>query len=179
MPTVETERLRLKMFTPSYFEALYRLLSDPEVVKYVGNRQPVPRAETEKALASFGKHWDRYGFGRWAIIEKGTEEFVGFGGLRMLFEKPEIVYHLAKPFWGLGLATEMARAVLRYGFEEHDFEKIVAIAMPENKASIRVMEKIGMDYEGPANYYDIDVVEYAIFRENFRVDDSFYLLDED
>ncbi len=176
MPTVETERLLLKTFTPAHLDDLYRLLSDPDVVKYVGNGKPCSRAETETALASFGKHWKRHGFGRWAIIGKDTQKLIGYGGLRMLFETPEIVYHLAKEYWRRGLATEMARAVLRYGFEEHDFERIVAIAMPENKASIRVMEKIGMSYEGTANYYNIDVVQYAISRPQYRRDDRFYLL---
>ncbi len=177
MPTVETQRLQLQMFMSTHLNDLYHLLSDPDVVKYVGNGKPVSLAETETALMSFGKHWERHGFGRWAVFEKSTQKWIGFGGLRMLIDTPEVVYHLAKKHWGLGLATEMARASLRYGFENHGFDRIVAVAMPGNTRSIRVMEKIGMVYEGLANYYDIGVVQYSISRLDYQPDGSFYLLD--
>lgn len=176
MPIVETRRLQLRRLTPADLGELYALLSDPDVVRYIGTGKPSSLAETETALISFGKHWERHGFGRWAVIEKNTQKLIGYGGLRMLIDTPEIVYHFAKPYWGLGLATEMARGSLRYGFEEHRFERVVAIAMPENTASMHVMEKIGMVYEGRANYYGFDVVQYSISRENYRPDDSFYIL---
>lgn len=176
MPIVETHRLQLRRLTSTDLSDLYALLSDSDVVRYVGTGEPASLAETEIALISIGKHWEQHGFGRWAVIEKNTQKLIGYGGLRTLIETPEIVYHFAKPYWGLGLATEMARASLRYGFEEHRFERIVAIAMPENRASIHVMEKIGMHYERRATYYGIDVVQYAISRESYHPDDSFYIV---
>jgi ribosomal-protein-alanine N-acetyltransferase len=179
MPTVETSRLQLRRLRPADLGDLYSLLSDPDVVKYVGAGKTATLAETETALISFGKHWERHGFGRWAVIEKDTQKLIGYGGLRILVDTPEVVYHFMKPYWGFGLATEMARASLRYGFEEHRFERIIAIAMPENRASIHVMEKIGMVYEKRANYYGFDVVQYSISRENYRPDDSFYILRRD
>ncbi len=163
------------MLTSADLGDLYSLLSDPDVVRYVGTGQTATLAETETALISFDRHWERHGFGRWAVIEKSTGKLIGYGGLRMLIDTPEVVYHFAKQYWGLGLATEMARASLRYGFEQHGFERIVAIAMPENKASIHVMEKIGMSYERHANYYGLDVIQYAISRENYLPDNSFYI----
>jgi ribosomal-protein-alanine N-acetyltransferase len=90
---------------------------------------------------------------------------------------PEVVYHFAKPHWGKGLATELGRASLRYGFETHRFARIVAIAKPENAASIHVMEKLGMRYEKDANYYGIDVTQYEINREDFGLDDSVYVIE--
>jgi ribosomal-protein-alanine N-acetyltransferase len=87
----------------------------------------------------------------------------------MLIDTPEVVYHLAKSYWGQGLATEIARASLRYGFEENKFERIVAIAKPDNTASIHVMEKIGMSYERRASYYTYDVVQYSISRESYAL----------
>lgn len=176
MHAVETERLLLRPLVTEDFADLYAILSDPEVVRYVGTGQPTTRAEAEAALQSFGKHWERHGFGRWGITEKSSRRLVGFGGLRMLIDTPEVVYHFAKSHWGRGLATEVARASLRYGFEEHGFERVVAVAMPANTASLRVMQKIGMTREGPANYFGIDVVQYSITRRNYLPDDSFYLL---
>ena len=176
MPAIETERLLLRMFRPEDLDELARLFRDPQVMRYVGDGQLVPREEAERALNSIIKHWQTHGFGRWAAVDKQTQEFVGFGGLRSLLGTPEVVYHLATAHWGKGLATELARASLRFGFEEHQFERIVAIAKPLNAASIHVMEKIGMHYEMHTSYYDIEVVQYGISRAGFKLDGSEYEL---
>jgi len=110
------------------------------------------------------------------VIEKASQRFAGFGGLRSLMGTPEVVYHLSKDHWGRGLATELARASLRFGFAEHPFERIVAVAKPENTASIRVMEKVGMRYDMHTRYYDLDVVQYQISRAEFQPDGAPYLL---
>jgi RimJ/RimL family protein N-acetyltransferase len=176
MSMIETERLLLRMFRPGDLDDLAGLFRDPDVVKYVGDGKPVDREEADKALKGIIKHWETHGFGRWMAVDKTTQDFIGFGGLRSLFGTPEVVYHLAKAHWGKGLATELARASLRFGFEEHRFDRIVAIAKPQNAASIHVMEKLGMRYEMNTSYYNIDVVQYAINREAFRADDSTYIL---
>ncbi len=173
---IETARLRLRLLRPEDLDDLAALFADPEVMKYVADGKPAGREETRKALESIIQHWRRHGFGRWAVEAKATREFVGFGGLRSLFGLPEVVYHFATLHWGKGLATELGRASLRYGFETHRFARIVAIAKPENAASIHVMEKLGMRYEKHANYYGIDVTQYEITRENFRLDDSVYVM---
>jgi RimJ/RimL family protein N-acetyltransferase len=85
-----------------------------------------------------------------------------------LFGTPEVVYHLVRRHWGKGLATEMARASLDFGFNVKRFDRIVAIAKPANTASIHVMEKIGMHFEKQTSYYNIEVVEYAISSEEFK-----------
>jgi len=176
-PLIETDRLRLRLFRPEDLDPLASMFSDPEVMRYVADGKPAGRDVAEKALTSVIDHWRRLGFGRWAAEDKETRQFVGFGGLRSLFGMPEVVYHFAPTHWGKGLATELARASLRYGFEEHRFERIVAIAKPENAASIRVMEKVGMHYEMQTSYYDIDVVQYALAREEYKpTADAAYLL---
>src|ERR1700730_6327707 len=176
MSIIETERLLLRMFRSEDLDDLTGLLRDPDVVKYVGDGKPVDREEAEKALKSIIKHWETHGFGRWLVVDKKTQDFIGFGGLRSLFGTPEVVYHLAKAYWGMGLATELARASVRFGFEEHQFERIVAIAKPDNGASIHVMEKIGMLYEMHTSYYDMDVIQYAITRADFQPGDVIYIL---
>jgi len=176
-PSNETERLRLRLFQPQDLDELASMFSDPQVMRYVADGKPAGRDVAEKALTSVIDHWRRHGFGRWAAEDKQTGEFVGFGGLRSLFGMPEVVYHFAPAYWGKGLATELGRASLRYGFEEHRFEKIVAIAKPENAASIRVMEKLGMHFEMKTSYYDIDVVQYMLAREEYQpVTESPYIL---
>src|SRR5712692_7321482 len=165
MPAIETKRLLLRMFDPEDLDELARLFRDPQVMRYVGDGQPVSREETERALESIIRHWQTHGFGRWAAVDLQTQEFIGFGGLRSLFGTPEVVYHLASAHWGKGLATELARASLRFGFETHQFERIVAITKPLNAGSIHVMEKLGM--------------HYAISREEFNWDGSEYLLKQE
>lgn len=174
--SIETARLRLRMFRREDLDALAELFTDPDVMRFVGDGKPVLRDEAEKALISIIRHWHRNGFGRWAVEDKATREFVGFGGLRSLFAKPEVVYHFARAHWGKGLATKLATASLRYGFEEHRFDRIVAIAKPQNAASIHVMEKLGMRFEMRTSYYGIEVVEYAIARAEFNPASSTYIL---
>jgi RimJ/RimL family protein N-acetyltransferase len=176
MSMIETERLLLRMFRPEDLDDLAGLFRDPDVLKYVGDGKPVNREEADKALKSIIKHWETHGFGRWVVLDKKTQHFIGFGGLRSLFGTPEVVYHLAKAHWGKGLATELARASLRFGFEDRRFDRIVAVAKPENAASIHVMEKLGMRFEMNASYYNIDVVQYAINRKDFKLDGSPYML---
>lgn len=165
---IETDRLRLRMFRDSDVDNLAAIFADPEVMRYVGNGQPTDRAEAERALASILAHWRQHGFGRWAIEDKQSGEFVGYGGLRSLFGTPEVVYHLATRHWGKGYATEIATASLKYGIEEKGFERFVAIAKPGNAASIHVMRKLGMRFEKETSYYDILVVQYEITAAEFK-----------
>ena len=176
MPLIETARLQLRLFQPDDLDRLAALILDPDVMRYVGNGKPGTREEADVALKSIIRHWETHGFGRWAVVDKQTQNFVGFGGLRSLYGEPEVVYHFAKPHWGKGFATELARASLRYGFEEHHFDRILAIAKPPNAASIHVMEKLGMHYEKQTSYYNIDVVQYTISRAEFVAGNSLYIL---
>ena len=167
-PIIETKRLRLRMFRADDLNDLAAMLADPNVMRYVEDGQPKDRDVAEKALHSIIAHWERHGFGRWAVEEKANRRFIGFGGLRSLHGTPEVVYHFAKAYWGQGYATEMARASLRFGFDQHRFGRIVAITKPDNAASIHVMEKLGMKFQQRTSYYDIEVVEYAITADEFR-----------
>lgn len=175
MDVIETARLHLRQFTPGDLDDLYPIFSDAEVVKFMKTGAVVSREETASALTSIIKHWEKHGFGRWAVVLKETGKLIGYGGLRSLYGTPELVYLLAKPYWGLGLATELAKACLKWGFEERSYERIVAVTKPEHAASRRVMEKIGMVYEKDETYYDIHVVLYAISRSTHQ---SLTLLDK-
>ena len=177
MPSIETDRLRLRIVCPDDLDDLAGLFADPEVVKYVGDGQPSNREEAAKAVDSMIAHWQNHGFGRWIVTDKTNDAFIGFGGLRSLFGTPEVVYHLTKKNWGKGFATELARAALRFGFEDRGFDRIVAVTKPPNVASIHVMEKLGMQFEKYAQYYGLDVVQYSITRDAFKWDtDSSYAL---
>jgi len=167
MPEIETDRLLLRQFTLEDLDALAELFADPEVIKYLGSGEPVSREETETALRSIIAHWERHGFGRWAAIYKPTGVFIGYGGLRSFHGEPELVYLLGRPYWRRGLATEMALACLKFGFEELMFERIIAMAKTPNVRSHRVLEKTGMRFERVTNIYGMDLVCYGLSRNAY------------
>ncbi len=90
----------------------------------------------------------------------------------------EVLYALRKDRWGQGLATEAARASVRFGFEYANLTRLIALAVPENIASRRVMEHLGFEYEKDAHYFGLDLVYYVLPREHFHADDSFSLVHE-
>jgi RimJ/RimL family protein N-acetyltransferase len=148
MQEIETARLYLRQFMPNDLDELYRIYSDPEIMKYVGKGVRT-RAETESAIHNMLKHWEENNFGMWAVVHKTDRKMIGRCGLCFLDKTPEVElgYALDKLYWNQGLATEASIASLNYGFEILQLERIVAIARPENIASQRVMQKVGMKYE--------------------------------
>ena len=162
MKEIETDRLLLRQFTMGDLDELSPIFGDPEVVRYLGSGKPAKREETEHALHTIIRHWERNGFGRWAVIFKRTRELIGYGGLRCFHGTPELVYLLAQRYWGIGLATEIAMTSLKYGFDEQHFERIIALASLANTASQRVLEKVGMSFEKTDHIYDMDIACYSI-----------------
>ncbi|WP_298309728.1 GNAT family N-acetyltransferase [uncultured Aquimarina sp.] len=151
---IETERLLLRRITLDDKEKLLRLYSDPDVQKYTGEPVVESIEEIEKAIQVRINDYDKYGYGRWATVLKNGMQFVGWAGLAYLpeFDEIDLGYRFLPEFWGSGIATEASQAILTYGFDTLKLKKIIAIAMKENKASIRVMEKIGMEFDKFAPY---------------------------
>src|SRR2546423_9322404 len=113
---IETARLYLRQFNPGDLDDLHPIFNDADVVKYMKATLPVSREDTEVALLSIIKHWERHGFGRWAVVKKETGKLIGYGGLRKLHGMPELVYLPGKPFWGIGPAPEMSQICSHVGF---------------------------------------------------------------
>lgn len=151
---LETERLLLREITLDDKEWLFKLHSDPVVQKYTGEPVVQSIAEIEKAICTRIKDYEKYGFGRWATVLKNGMQFVGWAGLAYLpeFDEIDLGYRFLPDYWGSGIATEASQAILTYGFDALKLKKIVAIAMKENKASIKVMEKVGMEFDKFAPY---------------------------
>jgi RimJ/RimL family protein N-acetyltransferase len=148
---LETERLALREWTPEDAEAMFVMLGDAEVMRYVDVGRPwesVERARewAEKLNASYRSR----GFSRWAVVEKEGGLAVGSCGFVPLPWSGEIDfgYMFRRDRWGKGYASEITPAVLRHGFERYGFKEVVASIAPENAASRRVLEKIGFVYRG-------------------------------
>ena len=149
MSTVETERLRLRPWEAGDLDALTTIFAEPAFWRYPFGRA-FSREETERFLGRQLHHWATHGYGMWAAELKAGARLVGYMGLSVPSWLPEVLpavevgWRLHPGQWGRGLATEGGRAGLRYGFEELDLDRIVSICMPENVASLRVMDKLGM-----------------------------------
>jgi ribosomal-protein-alanine N-acetyltransferase len=126
--------------------------ADPEVMEHFPSR--LSRAESDAAAARIRAHFDREGFGLWAVEVPGVAPFIGFTGLARPSFMPvvEIGWRLARPFWGAGYATEAARASLAWGFTNVQVDEIVAFVRPGNVRSKNVMERIGMKRDRSADF---------------------------
>jgi len=117
------------------------------------------RAESDAMVERIEAHFERYGFGLWAVEVRERRSFIGFVGLAVpSFEAHftpcvEVGWRLAQQCWGLGYATEAARAAVTFGFGQLPLEEIVSFTVPENERSRRVMNRLGMTYD-PADDFD-------------------------
>lgn len=166
--TLETERLLLRPFADSDVEAVFAMRSDGEIMRFIRAPQ-TRRSETKSWINLISSRWGSEKIGFCAVIEKSTNRFAGWCGLWRLSEtgETEVGYALLREFWGKGYAVEAARAFLHYGFDELNLEKIVAVADPENRASRRVMENLGMTFDYIGDFYERDLVHYSITRQDF------------
>jgi [ribosomal protein S5]-alanine N-acetyltransferase len=162
---IETERLRIRPLEPAAdAEPLFELWGDPEAMRFV--RPPSESVEAARERLEEIAALSREGWGMWALDERESERFVGLAGLFPLaWEGPEIelAYQLVPSRWGRGYATEAGAALLKAAWET-DLDHVVAVAFEENRGSTRVMEKLGMTYEGPTRYREHHLVRYSIAR---------------
>jgi ribosomal-protein-alanine N-acetyltransferase len=170
MTLLETQRLRLREITSNDFEDLYRMNSDPEVMKYVGDGSVRTREQMVHEMEVLISHYMRKpGPGIWAVERKKNSLFVGAAGLVSYDNTREIEvgYRLMKEHWNKGYATEAASALIKYGFEKLRLKKLVSSAHIHNRASTRVMEKIGMRYVDDRFQYGCMQSYYEILNSAF------------
>lgn len=151
MVILETPRLLLRRLLPADLDDLYALYRDPEMRRYFPEGV-LSYAETREELEWFlDGHPRRPELGLWATLLKPSGRFIGRCGLLPWTidgrEEVEVAYLLAKDCWGQGLATEAARGIVQYAFDELGLRRLICLIDPENSASQRVAEKIGMSLE--------------------------------
>lgn len=147
---IQTARLSLRQMTEADAVHVFQMNSRLSTVRYLG--EPLLASE-EEALTILRDRifpqYNNYNIGRWAVVLTATGEFIGWCGLRYIADDEEydLGYRFIEEYWGHGYATEAARSVLDYGHKTLPGARIVAKALVENTASIRVIEKIGMRFE--------------------------------
>jgi|tagenome__1003787_1003787.scaffolds.fasta_scaffold20943377_3 RimJ/RimL family protein N-acetyltransferase len=155
---LRTQRLQLRAWCEADREPWAALNADPEVRRFFPDT--LDRAESDASMDRFQAGLLEHGYGLWAVQVRSTGEFAGFVGLlEVPPELPcapamEIGWRLARAFWGQGLATEAARAVVDHAFGTLGFSELVSLTTVTNLPSRRVMEKIGMTWDPASDYED-------------------------
>lgn len=155
VPTIETERLRLRSFDARDFEAYAAMMADAEVTRFLADGRPLGRADAWRQLAMFAGHWALRGFGVWAVEERATGGFIGRIGC---FEPEgwpgfEVCYTLARGAWGRGYAREGAAAALRHARETLGRRDVISVIRPGNVGSVRVATSLGAVEDGSVDFY--------------------------
>lgn len=170
MKTIETPRLILRPMqredTPAYAE----IRADPQVIRWLpGGAEKAGEAETIAAqrIPQFLDHWKAHGFGIWGLFEKRGGALIGHCGLNRVddFGEVEVLYALARRAWGQGLASEAARAAMDYGFGPLGLKRLIGLVLPENMASRKVLEKLGMVYQHDVTFANMRVRYYQKDRD--------------
>jgi [ribosomal protein S5]-alanine N-acetyltransferase len=176
----ETDRLIVRRWTLEDAEAALRMYGDVEVMRYLGrNGAGAVIGSVEEMKERLGKSIEKYrdepgrsGYIYGAVVPKGESDPVGTVLLKPLelssgeaAEEIEIGWHLARSHWGQGYGTEAGRGVMEYGFQHMPVEELHAIAYPENTASLRIMQKLGMEYVGSTDRYYGVTAEHYIMRK--------------
>ncbi len=166
---LETERLILRETVVEDAPDLYEMDADLEVQKYTGDVLPTSVEDIFERISNY-VDYKKYGYGRWTTVLKNTNEIIGWCGLKYMddINEVDLGYRWKPKHWGKGYATEASLACLEYGFNELKLDQIVAQAMEENIASIRVMEKIGMTYWKQLQTEENPGLFYRIVKEDFR-----------
>ena len=157
-PTLPTPRLILRALRPTDLADLYAYASDPEIDRFTPWTHYESLAEARADLDHYVAEYETEGMGVWGIEHRADQRLIGI----INFSRPhprnrrvEMGYTIARPHWGQGLATEAARALVTFGLEQMHLARIEAVCLPENAASARVLQKIGMQYEGLLRNYQI------------------------
>ena len=162
---LETERLRLRLFTLADVQIMFELNSDPEIIKYA---EATPARDLQEARQRLEQgplaDYENYGYGRFAVELKETGKVIGFCGIKYLpeIDLPEVGYRYLKEYWGRGIGTEAARVCVHFARDDLKIKKLIALIVPENTGSIRVAEKLGMSRGPLIQIFDVQAIQYEM-----------------
>ena len=166
---LETERLRLRLFTHDDVQVMFELGSDPEIIKYA---EPEPVKDLQEAQQRLEEgplyDYEKYGYGRFAVELKETGEVIGFCGIKYLpeIDLPEVGYRYLTEYWGRGIGTEAAQACVEFARDDLNIRKLVALIMPGNTGSMRVAEKLCMKRGPLIHVFDVDAYQYEMMLQD-------------
>ena len=164
----ETDRLFLRKLKDYDVDEIFKMRSDKDIMRFIRKLQTDPE-ESLAWIEMISARWEKDKIGFCGVIEKQSKSFVGWCGLWQLAETKEfeVGYAINKNYWGKGYATESAKRILQYGFNELNLNKIVAVSYPENQPSQNVMKRLGMSFIQIGKFYDNELVQYAITSDEY------------
>jgi ribosomal-protein-alanine N-acetyltransferase len=167
--TLETERLVLRPLSADEAGSLHRISNEPNVRRYLWDDEAISEATLNSLIAQSDRMFSEEKIGVFGVRIRGREDLLGFCGFVRLggMEEPELWYELTQEIWGRGIATEAAQACVRYALKEVGMERVIAGADAPNRASLRVIEKLGMKYLGNINPSAPEEPYFAFYREDF------------
>lgn len=150
MEILSTTRLTLRTWNLNDVPRAHSIWGDPEVMKYVDGGKPLSAEDIKRAIEAGIRHQTAFGFQHWAVIDNQSQNLVGSCGFNKSegLNQIEMVFHFSKPSWGRGFATEAAKGCIDFALAKIHPNKIIAGCHPENKASMRVLEKVGFQFVG-------------------------------
>jgi RimJ/RimL family protein N-acetyltransferase len=167
-----TDRLILRMFAESDLDAYAAMCADAEVMRYLGDGQPMSRADSWRSMALVIGHWQLRGYGLWAVEERQGGELIGRIGCWNPDGWPgfEVGWVLRRQSWGQGFAMEAAQASMRFAFEQLNQPHVISLIRPGNERSIRVAERLGEKLEGRTDVKGHEALIYGISRADWTRD---------
>lgn len=177
MNVLDTARLRLEPFAPHHLDGLHEMNRLPEVARFLGGTPETPE-QTAAAIARVQRCWAAWGTSWWAFVQRDEGGVIGAGCIQYLRreaappEDPltlcgnplEIGWRLHPRCWHLGYASEAASRMTAFAFERFPIAELLAVCHPDNRASARVMERLGMRYRGLEPWYGTQLSTYALAR---------------
>lgn len=165
MTVLLTPRLRLEPFAPHHLDALHAMNAQPEVMRYISGR-PETREETRASIERVQQRWSEWGYSWWCFLDRASGALVGAGCIQHLdrdrSQAHEIGWRLRPEHWGQGLASEAAEHMAAFAFERLQAPLLCAICDPDNHASARVMQRLGMRWRGLETWYERSCATYAM-----------------
>ncbi|MEB3282949.1 MAG: GNAT family N-acetyltransferase [Lyngbya sp.] len=164
---IHTKRQRFRPLTTNDLDPLHQLWIHPQVRRYLWDDQIIPKEQTLSIIHQSLDLFETEQFGLWAVFPHSEEMLAGFAGFWFFHDPPELqlIYGIHPNYWGQGWGTESAQVMIQYAFDFLDFNQVIASADAANIASIRVMEKAGMQLKKQVLIDGKETIYYQIFRE--------------
>ncbi len=170
--TVETKRLRLEPFAPAHAPALNAINNEPDVMRFLSSGTPETLDDTQATIARVRERWARLGYSWWAVIEKARDQIIGAACVQNIANKEgadlEIGWRLTTASTGRGYATEAGQGAAGFAFDVLNVDHVVSVAHPDNIASHKVMQRLGMVYRGIETHYDEPCTTYVLYRSAYK-----------
>ena len=163
LPSITTARMILRPFVMDDAQPLFEIVNERDIFQYFPNKAPWLLEKCERYINFQNRHWEKLGYGHWALTLAETGRLFGWCGLEFLEDtnETEIGYLLSRSFWGKGYATEAASSSIQFGKNEVGLQEIIGLTDPLNIASQRVLKKSGLIFTRKQVYFGMEMFRFS------------------